>query len=212
MSQHSHHHAWDSWLGWSTISADNAMSFTIWFTGLPATGKAATPAPNPVQRSGTNAVVAAPNIFLFMLINSPSAYGQNNAVTAGTTIHFDWTLNDGSGASNATTTGTSSLSVVTPIDGDSGNNTINGNADLVILGTVILNVVGSGQATPIDFTGGSVNAIPKVTCDPMKGVSGNDSAGMKYVINVGCFANPTRLGDIGNMPRNAGRPALRGRN
>src|SRR6266581_6651293 len=41
MSQHSHHHAWDSWLGWSTISADNAMSFTIWFTGLPATGKAA---------------------------------------------------------------------------------------------------------------------------------------------------------------------------
>jgi len=35
--------------------------------------------------------------------------------------------------------------------------TINGNADLVILGTVILNVVGSGQATPIDFTGGSVS-------------------------------------------------------
>jgi hypothetical protein len=34
---------------------------------------------------------------------------------------------------------------------------INGNADLVILGTVILNVVGSGQATPIDFTGGSVS-------------------------------------------------------
>src|SRR5438067_1841910 len=56
-----------------------------------------------------------------------------------------------------------------------------------------------------DFTGGSVNAIPKVTCDPMKGVSGNDSAGMKYVINVGCFTNPTRLGDIGNMPRNAVR-------
>ncbi len=35
--------------------------------------------------------------------------------------------------------------------------TINGNADLIILGTVILNVVGSGQATPIDFTGGSVS-------------------------------------------------------
>ena len=56
-----------------------------------------------------------------------------------------------------------------------------------------------------DFTGGSVNAIPKILCDPMKGVSGNDSAGMKYVINVGCFTNPTRLGDIGNMPRNAVR-------
>jgi hypothetical protein len=35
--------------------------------------------------------------------------------------------------------------------------TINGNADLVILGTVILNVVGTGQGTPIDFTGGSVS-------------------------------------------------------
>jgi len=35
--------------------------------------------------------------------------------------------------------------------------TINGNANLVILGNVILNVVGSGQATPIDFTGGSVS-------------------------------------------------------
>jgi hypothetical protein len=35
--------------------------------------------------------------------------------------------------------------------------TINGNATIVILGTVILNVVGSGQTTPIDFTGGSVS-------------------------------------------------------
>jgi len=34
---------------------------------------------------------------------------------------------------------------------------INGNANLVILGTVILNVVGTGQATPIDFTGGSLS-------------------------------------------------------
>jgi hypothetical protein len=34
---------------------------------------------------------------------------------------------------------------------------INGNANIVILGTVILNVVGSGEATPIDFTGGSVS-------------------------------------------------------
>jgi Tfp pilus assembly protein PilX len=35
--------------------------------------------------------------------------------------------------------------------------TINGNATLNILGTVILNVVGTGQPTPIDFTGGSVS-------------------------------------------------------
>jgi len=35
--------------------------------------------------------------------------------------------------------------------------TINGNADIVILGTVILNIVGDSQATPIDFTGGSVS-------------------------------------------------------
>jgi hypothetical protein len=34
---------------------------------------------------------------------------------------------------------------------------INGNATLKILGNVILNVVGSGEAMPIDFTGGSVS-------------------------------------------------------
>jgi hypothetical protein len=34
---------------------------------------------------------------------------------------------------------------------------INGNADLIILGHVVLNIVGAGQATPIDFTGGSVS-------------------------------------------------------
>ena len=56
-----------------------------------------------------------------------------------------------------------------------------------------------------DFTGGSINATPNVICDPMKGTSGNDSSGMKYVINVACFANPTRLGEIGNTPRNAVR-------
>lgn len=35
--------------------------------------------------------------------------------------------------------------------------TINGNATIVILGKVVLNVVGTGQTTPIDFTGGSVS-------------------------------------------------------
>jgi len=53
-----------------------------------------------------------------------------------------------------------------------------------------------------DFTGGQVNARPNVLCDPMSGVSGSDSAGTPYVINKGCFAPPTALGQIGNMGRN----------
>jgi len=39
MTQHSRHHTWDSWPGWSTIAANNNTSFTLWFTGLPGTGK-----------------------------------------------------------------------------------------------------------------------------------------------------------------------------
>ena len=39
MTQYSQHHAWDFWPGWSTISANNDSSFTLWFTGLPGTGK-----------------------------------------------------------------------------------------------------------------------------------------------------------------------------
>ena len=54
-----------------------------------------------------------------------------------------------------------------------------------------------------DITGGQVNARPNVICDPMRNVSGSDPTGTPYVVNVGCFARPTRLGDIGNMPRNA---------
>ena len=54
-----------------------------------------------------------------------------------------------------------------------------------------------------DITGGQVNARPNVICDPMRNVSGADPTGTPYVVNVNCFARPTRLGDIGNMPRNA---------
>jgi hypothetical protein len=53
-----------------------------------------------------------------------------------------------------------------------------------------------------DFTGGTVNARAVVSCDPTKGANGLDSTGSAYVINVGCFTNPTALGQIGNMPRN----------
>ncbi len=56
-----------------------------------------------------------------------------------------------------------------------------------------------------DFTGGTVNARPNVLCDPMKGISGTDPTGTPFVINTGCFAAPTALGQIGNMPRNSVR-------
>ena len=39
MSQHSEYHTWDMGPGWSTISAHRVLSFTLWFTGLPGTGK-----------------------------------------------------------------------------------------------------------------------------------------------------------------------------
>jgi adenylylsulfate kinase len=41
MSQHSQHSAWDTGSGWSTISANTLANFTIWFTGLPGSGKTA---------------------------------------------------------------------------------------------------------------------------------------------------------------------------
>ena len=53
-----------------------------------------------------------------------------------------------------------------------------------------------------DFTGGQNNARLNIICDPMGGVSGADPTGLKYVINTSCFAPPTALGVIGNMPRN----------
>ena len=53
-----------------------------------------------------------------------------------------------------------------------------------------------------DFTGGQVNARPNVLCDPMSGITGADLTGSAFVINTNCFAAPTRLGDIGNLPRN----------
>jgi hypothetical protein len=53
-----------------------------------------------------------------------------------------------------------------------------------------------------DFTGGTVNARANMICDPTKGISGADATGLAYAINVGCFTNPTALGQIGNMPRN----------
>jgi adenylylsulfate kinase-like enzyme len=39
MKQNEHQHTWDSWPGWSTISAGQNACFTLWFTGLHGTGK-----------------------------------------------------------------------------------------------------------------------------------------------------------------------------
>lgn len=66
-----------------------------------------------------------------------------------------------------------------------------------------LTVTFNGGTT--DITGGQVNSRPNMICDPMKNISGADPTGTAYVINVTCFARPTVLGDIGNMPRNAVR-------
>jgi len=41
-----------------------------------------------------------------------------------------------------------------------------------------------------------------VTCDPMRGDLGVDSTGTPRSFNIGCFAKPTALGQIGNQPRN----------
>lgn len=54
-----------------------------------------------------------------------------------------------------------------------------------------------------DITGGQDNARANTICDPMRNISGADPTGTPYVVNVNCFARPTRLGEIGNTPRNS---------
>jgi hypothetical protein len=63
------------------------------------------------------------------------------------------------------------------------------------------------QCTPItDFTGGQINAVPFMVCDPNKHAGGLvDNTGTPVVINTACFQMPTRLGQIGDMGRNVGR-------
>jgi PilX N-terminal len=51
--------------------------------------------------------------------------------------------------------------------------TINGNATLKIQGNVVLNVVGAGETTPIDFTGGSVTNV-NTAIDPATGLTAID--------------------------------------
>ncbi|HEU4766972.1 MAG TPA: carboxypeptidase regulatory-like domain-containing protein, partial [Pyrinomonadaceae bacterium] len=45
-----------------------------------------------------------------------------------------------------------------------------------------------------DITGGQDNARANTICDPMRNISGADPTGTPYVVNVNCFARPTRLG------------------
>jgi hypothetical protein len=64
---------------------------------------------------------------------------------------------------------------------------------------------GLTACTPItDFTGGSLNALPFVNCNEPTG-SGVDNTGTPVFLDVNCFTRPTKLGDIGNLPRNFGR-------
>ncbi|HEV8188460.1 MAG TPA: carboxypeptidase regulatory-like domain-containing protein [Pyrinomonadaceae bacterium] len=72
--------------------------------------------------------------------------------------------------------------------------------------TVTSTTATTQTCTPIsDWTGGGINARPFMLCDPMQGDFGVDSTGTPRAFNVSCFAKPTALGQIGNMPRNAVR-------
>ncbi|HEX7961356.1 MAG TPA: hypothetical protein VF493_15650, partial [Terriglobales bacterium] len=53
-----------------------------------------------------------------------------------------------------------------------------------------------------DFTGGTVNALPNMICNPNQGASGVSSTGIPIVINTSCFTKPLARGDIGNAGRN----------
>ena len=66
------------------------------------------------------------------------------------------------------------------------------------------------RCNPItDWTGGQINALPFVVCDPTKGFSGSNADGTPVAFNTSCFAQPTALGQIGNLPRNAlRRPSI----
>lgn len=66
---------------------------------------------------------------------------------------------------------------------------------------------GLTTCTPItDFTGGSLNAFPFVSCaSANQGATGTDPTGTPLYLNAACFTRPTKYGDIGNMPRNFGR-------
>ncbi len=66
------------------------------------------------------------------------------------------------------------------------------------------------RCTPItDWTGGQINSVPFVVCDPMRGTFGVNSDGTPLAFNTQCFAQPTALGQIGNLPRNAlRRPSI----
>jgi hypothetical protein len=59
------------------------------------------------------------------------------------------------------------------------------------------------RCNPItDWTGGTINATPFVICDPMKSPHDRNNDGTPLAFNPACFAQPTALGQIGNLPRN----------
>jgi hypothetical protein len=54
----------------------------------------------------------------------------------------------------------------------------------------------------IDYTGGQVQARPNVVCNPNRHRGLTDATGTPLLIDPTCFARPTVIGQIGNMPRN----------
>ncbi len=70
------------------------------------------------------------------------------------------------------------------------------------LGTSNVTYSGTQTATNItDFTGGEVQARPKLVCDP-NGRPGTFVNGLPVLFNTTCFGKPGVRGDIGDVPRN----------
>ncbi len=66
------------------------------------------------------------------------------------------------------------------------------------------------RCNPItDWTGGTINATPFVICDAVKSSHDRNADGTPLAFNPACFAQPTALGQIGNLPRNGlRRPSI----
>jgi len=68
----------------------------------------------------------------------------------------------------------------------------------------LINATGDA-CTPIsDFTGGSLNSLPFISCDPNQR-GGVDSQGTPTYLSDACISKPTALGDIGDRVRNVAR-------
>jgi uncharacterized delta-60 repeat protein len=93
---------------------------------------------------------------------------HNDTVAGGSSVQFDWTFNDGSGAGNASVTGTSTVEVVTPIDGTLGNDTLTGTASDDAIG-------GNSGNDSLDGAAGDDLIYADAGNDTIIGGTGNDT-------------------------------------